>query len=144
MSNDIVRQVVYPHPLELVWRALTEPEAIADWLMENDFQPVEGHRFTLRMDPKPGFDGIVHCQVLEVEPPRRLRYSWTGGWVGRPTEVSWELEPVADGTRVTLRHSGFTGLGGVAIKPILGPGWSRVLSRALRGHLDRAAGGVRR
>jgi uncharacterized protein YndB with AHSA1/START domain len=90
------------------------------------------------MDPKPGFDGVIRCEVLEVRPPTLLRYSWVGGWVGRPTEVRWELEPVAGGTRVTLRHLGFTGLGGAAVRPILGPGWARVLDRALRRHLERA------
>jgi uncharacterized protein YndB with AHSA1/START domain len=144
LSSEIVREVTYPHPPELVWQALTRSEAIADWLMENDFRPAVGHRFTLRMDPKPGFDGIVRCEVLEVAPPRRLRYSWLGGWVGRPTEVSWELAPVPGGTRVTLRHAGFNGLGGLAIRPILGPGWSRVLSRGLRDHLAWSASEARR
>ncbi len=54
-----------PRPAEQVWRALTDPDLLARWLMPNDFKPVVGHLFTFRTEPVPqhGFDGIVHCQV---------------------------------------------------------------------------------
>lgn len=71
MKRDLRVQRDYPHPPELVWRALTEPALISRWLMDNDFSPELGHRFTLRTDPAPGFDGIVHCEVLDLEAPRR-------------------------------------------------------------------------
>lgn len=68
-----------PHPPAKVWRVLTEPALLARWLMENDFQPSVGHRFHLRATPIPGqWDGVVACEVLEVEPHRLLRYSWKG------------------------------------------------------------------
>ena len=72
-----------------VWTALTDPVLLARWLMPNDFKPVPGHVFTFRTEPVPqhGFDGIVHCQVLDLEPPRLIRFSWRGG--GLDTVVSW-------------------------------------------------------
>src|SRR5262249_37620569 len=54
------------HPPARVWRALTDPDLLARWLMPNDFRPAAGHRFTFRTDPRPGFDGIVHCEVLTL------------------------------------------------------------------------------
>ncbi|MFL6053299.1 MAG: SRPBCC domain-containing protein [Actinoallomurus sp.] len=69
------------HPPARVWHALTDPAMLARWLMPNDFQPVVGHRFTFRTHPRPnsGFDGVVHCEVLALEPQRLLRISWRGG-----------------------------------------------------------------
>jgi uncharacterized protein YndB with AHSA1/START domain len=84
--------------------------------MENDIRPVVGHRFHFRAQPTPGWDGVVHCEVLEVDPPRRLRYSWRGGsnqiqqGYGSPldTVVTWTLTPTASGTKLRLEHTGFT------------------------------------
>ncbi len=110
-TTSIVVDEFYPHPIERVWRALTEPAAIARWLMPNDFEPTVGHRFTFRTNPLPqfGFDGVVHCEVTEVEPPRRLAYTWTGG--NLDTRVSYELETAQQdgraGTRLHFEHAGF-------------------------------------
>src|SRR6185369_3706470 len=71
-------EALYPHGRADVWEALTSSEAIADWLMPNDFKPVVGHRFNFKTKPAPGFDGTVHCEVLTVEPLERLVYSWKG------------------------------------------------------------------
>jgi uncharacterized protein YndB with AHSA1/START domain len=96
------------HPAGRVWRALTDPELIARWLMPNDFKPVVGHRFTFRTDPVPqgGFDGIVHGEVLAVEPERLLRIAWRGGPT-LDTTVTWTLVPEGTGTRLFLAHEGF-------------------------------------
>ncbi len=114
--QSIVVEREFRHPPEKVWRALTESELIASWLMPNDFRPEVGHRFTFRTRPAPGFDGIVHCEVLIVEPNRRLSYSWCGGSPERrgygaelDTVVTWTLEPIpGGGTRLRLDHDGFT------------------------------------
>jgi uncharacterized protein YndB with AHSA1/START domain len=146
VTDSIVREVVYPHPPELVWRALTDPEHIGRWLMESDFRPEVGHRFTFHTNPRPGFDGTVRCEVLEVDPPRRLAYTWQGGggWMREPTTVTWGLEPVDGGTRVRLEHRGFTGLRGSVLRGmILGPGWGRIVGKLLRRHLDEMASTVR-
>ena len=75
-TRSIIIEREMPHPPERVWRALTQGALIEEWLMENDFQPVVGHRFNFRATPMPHWNGIVDCQVLVVEPNQRLSYSW--------------------------------------------------------------------
>ena len=65
-----------PHPPEKVWRALTQGPLLEEWLMRNDFQPVVGHRFNFRSNPVPHWNGVVDCEVLVVEPNKRLSYRW--------------------------------------------------------------------
>jgi antitoxin component of RelBE/YafQ-DinJ toxin-antitoxin module len=65
------------HPVEKVWRALTQGPLLEDWLMRNDFEPVVGRAFSFRAEPMPQWDGVVHCEVLECEPMSRLAYSWS-------------------------------------------------------------------
>jgi len=126
--RDIHLEVIYPDPVGVVWEALTDPKLLADWLMQNDFRAEVGHAFSFVTEPAPGFDGVVRCKVLEIEPERRLRYSWVGG--GQDTQVTWELEPHGRGTRVTLTHSGFSGIRGVLVRNILAAGWkSKILRR---------------
>jgi uncharacterized protein YndB with AHSA1/START domain len=95
------------HPPARVWRALTDPVLLAKWLMPNDFRPEVGHRFTFLTDPRPnvGFDGVVHCEVLVVEPERLLRIGWRGGTLD--TTVTWTLTSEGRGTRLFLEHDGF-------------------------------------
>jgi uncharacterized protein YndB with AHSA1/START domain len=88
------------HAPEKIWRALTEPHLIEDWLMKNDFQPVADHKFNLRGDW-----GAVDCQVLKVEPPRTLAYSWAAH--GLESTVTWTLTPTSGGTRLRMEQSGF-------------------------------------
>lgn len=131
MTDAIHTDTFLPHPPEQVWRALTDPELLASWLMPNDFQARVGHRFTFRTDPVPahGFDGIVHCEVIELVPAQRLCIRWAGG--GIDTTVRWELFPEGAGTRLLLSHEGFDedDPGQQTTLQILGGGW--------RGHLAR-------
>ena len=133
MSRVVRRQLVYPHPPDRVWRALTDPVAIAQWLMPNDFEPRVGHRFQFRTTPRPGFSGVIDAEVLLVDPPRRLCYAWAAG--GHHTTVTWTLEPTAHGTRVTLEHAGFRGATGVIAGFMLGFGWRKKL-RQLGGRIS--------
>lgn len=101
----------FAHSPDKLWRALTTPELMAQWLMPNDFQPVVGHTFTLRARPVPQteFSGRIACEVLECIPSRRLRISWAdanepNGYV---TTVTWTLQPEGKGTRLLLVHAGF-------------------------------------
>lgn len=136
MSKDLKFEVVYPHPIEKVWRAITDSRAIEQWLMKNDFEARMGHRFQFRDKPQPGWDGIVNCEVLEVEPPRKLRYSWRGGPLD--TQVTITLDAVAEGTRLILEHTGFRGLKARMVSWIMGRGWnSRILRKALPELLNR-------
>ena len=100
---------------ERVWQALTDPELLAAWLMPNNIQAEIGYQFTFRTQPVPGWDGIVHCEILEVAPLERLVYAWRGGskkldGYGHEldTVVIWTLTPDGKGgTRLHLEHAGF-------------------------------------
>lgn len=133
---DLLFRATYPHPPERVWHALTDPAALAAWLMPNDFAPIVGHRFTFRAPPQPWFDGVVRCEVQVVEPPHRLSYSWQGGPMRSPTTVTWTIEPHPVGSQLCLVHAGFEGLGGRIARLILGGGWRGLLDRDLRRALE--------
>lgn len=139
MKADINVDMTYPHPIDRVWTALTTSEGIAAWLMANDFEPVVGHTFTLRTEPAPGFDGIVHCELLELKPPTHMVWSWRGGPID--TTVTFTLEDL-DGTRTRfrMRQLGFQGLRGQLTRLILQGGGGRVYGRRLPAYLDRLAG----
>jgi uncharacterized protein YndB with AHSA1/START domain len=89
-----------PFPPEKIWRALTQPHLIEEWLMKNDFKPVVDHRFSLRADW-----GAVDCQVLEVEPNKTLSYTWAA--YGLKSVVTWTLTPRDTGTHLRMEQSGF-------------------------------------
>ena len=72
MKRNIKLEAFYPFPPERVWRAITDTEALSKWLMPNDFEPRVGHKFNFKTKPAPGFDGIVHCEVLKLDEPRHL------------------------------------------------------------------------
>jgi uncharacterized protein YndB with AHSA1/START domain len=138
MKADIDATVLYPHPPGQVWAALTSSEALAAWLMPNDFVPQVGHSFTLRTRPAPGFDGIVHCQVLELDPPSRMVWSWRGGSID--TMVTFTLTPDGAGTRLRMHQVGFHGLGAQLTRRILAGGYPRILGERLPSYLARQAG----
>jgi uncharacterized protein YndB with AHSA1/START domain len=94
----IEREIAYPP--EKIWRALTQPHLIAEWLMANDFQPVVDHRFKFSADW-----GAVDCKVLEVGPNRTLSYTWAA--YGLESVVTWTLTPTANGTHLRMEQSGF-------------------------------------
>src|SRR5436309_2780444 len=112
-SKDIVVEDVFPHAPETIWKTLTTGELIGRWLMApTGFEAVEGRRFTFQTKPAGLWDGVIHCQVLEVIPKERLVYSWKGGHAenagyGAPldTVVTWTLTRTANGTRLRLVHS---------------------------------------
>jgi uncharacterized protein YndB with AHSA1/START domain len=132
---DIDITVVYAHPREHVWAALTSSEALAAWLMPNDFAPMVGREFTFRTRPAPGFDGIVRCQVTELDPPARMVWSWAGGKID--TTVTFTLEAISPGrTRLRMHQVGFHGLAGHLTRRILGSGWPGLLRRRLPTELD--------
>jgi uncharacterized protein YndB with AHSA1/START domain len=104
MTDTNTRSVIierdFPYPPDRIWRALTQPHLIQEWLMKNDFQPVLGHRFELQGDW-----GAVACKVLEIEPARTLAYSWDAN--GLESVVTWTLTPSASGTSLRMEQSGF-------------------------------------
>ena len=110
-TRTVVVERVMPHPPEKIWRALTQAPLIEEWLMQNDFQPVVGHRFNLRSPPMPHWNGVVDCEVLAVEPPKRLVFSWNASGAeaatGIKTVVTWTLTPASGGTHLRMEQSGF-------------------------------------
>ena len=102
-SVVIEREVAYP--AEKLWRALTQPHLIEEWLMKNDFKPVAGHRFNLRRDPKPDVSVVIDCEVLEVEPNRMLSYTWDA--FGLESVVTFTLTPTDTGTLLRVEQAGF-------------------------------------
>ena len=112
MSRSIALDEYLPHAPAQVWRALTEPELLARWLMPpTDFQLKVGHRFTFQGTPVPRvqFSGIVRCEVLSFEVERSLCYSWVdhSGENDLRSIVTWRLEPEGQGTHLFLVHDGF-------------------------------------
>ena len=98
LSVVVEREVA--HPPEKIWRALTQPHLIEEWLMKNDFKPVVNHSFNFRADW-----GAVDCQVLAVEPNKTLSYTW--GAYGLESVVTWTLTPTGAGARLRMEQSGF-------------------------------------
>lgn len=130
-TKSIVVERLVPHSAEKVWRALTRSDLIAQWLMENDFASERGRKFTFRAQPVAGWSGVTNCEVLEIEPNRRLVYAWGDGTEsdsGLKTVVTWTLAEEAGGTRVRMEHSGFrpedeAGFVG------MGRGWPKIVER---------------
>ena len=99
-TRSVVIEREMPYPPETIWRALTQPHLIEEWLMKNDFAPVVGHRFNLRGDW-----GTVDCQVLSIEPNKMLTYTWAA--MGLESVVTWTLVPTSTGTHLRMEQSGF-------------------------------------
>ena len=95
-----------PHPPEKVWRALTEPELLGEWLLPVcDLALEPGAAFTFRTQPYPGWDGTVNCRFLEIEEHRKLTLEWNVPFL--ETVVTFTLTPIASGTRLSLVQAGF-------------------------------------
>lgn len=138
-SRDIVVEEVLAHSVDVVWRALTTGELIGRWLMPNDFEPVVGKKFTFQTQPMGKWDGIVHCQVLDVIPNERLVYNWVGGSDDNAaygsrldSVVTWTLTPVDGGTRLRLVHSGFRSPENDFAFDAMSSGWGKVMQSISR------------
>lgn len=134
-THDIVVDEVFPHAPETIWKVLTTGELIGRWLMAPTvFEAVKGNRFTFQTTPGGTWDGLIHCQVLEVRPNERLVYAWKGGHEGNvgygarlDTVVTWTLSRVASGTRLRLVHSGFVLPMNETAFRNMGDGWKKVV-----------------
>jgi uncharacterized protein YndB with AHSA1/START domain len=136
-THDIVVDEILPHAPETIWKTLTTGELIARWLMEpTGFEPVAGKRFTYQTKPAGAWDGVIHCEVLEVIPNERFSYSWKGGDEANTgygsrldTTVSWTLSRVRNGTRVRLVHSGFMRPRNDTAFRNMSEGWKKIVPR---------------
>lgn len=146
-TDDLTRIEVdefFAHPPAKVWRALTTPDLMAQWLMPNDFEPIVGHRFTFEAKPvaQTGFSGKIACQVLEVVEATKLRISWADAASPdqMPTTVTWTLHPEGHGTRLFVEHAGFDpdDASQQLARQIMSGGWGSHLMR----RLDEALSGT--
>jgi uncharacterized protein YndB with AHSA1/START domain len=103
--RSVLIERVMSHPPQKIWRALTQSPLIEEWLMPNDFEPVVGRKFNFRSTPMPQWNGVVDCEVVIVEPDKRLAYRWDA--LGVTTIVTFTLTPTASGTLVRMEQSGF-------------------------------------
>lgn len=96
-----------PHPPAKLWRALTQPHLIEEWLMKNDFRAEVGHRFNLRGE----WGGVLDCEVLDIDEPTSLSYSWNyrheDPAFDLTSVVTFTLTPTATGTHLRMDQSGF-------------------------------------
>ncbi len=96
------------HSPEKVWRALTDPVLLTEWLLPVvGFELEPGAAFTFKTQPYPGWDGTVNCQLLEIEVHRKISYTWVVGGMALETVVTFLLTPTPSGTRLSLEQSGF-------------------------------------
>jgi uncharacterized protein YndB with AHSA1/START domain len=127
-TRTVVVEREMPHPPEKLWRALTQPHLIEEWLMKNDFAPTVGHRFKLRGE----WGGVLDCEVLVVEPNKELAYTWNhvhdDAAFNLQSTVTFTLTPTAAGTRLRMEQSGFRpdqrqAFGGARV------GWEQMLAK---------------
>jgi uncharacterized protein YndB with AHSA1/START domain len=146
MRREVRLDIVYPHPPERIWKALTDRKALEKWLMPNDFLPCLGHRFHFIKEGNGTEEGpgkrkreVVECEVIELDAPRRLAYTWRSDPETPPELVSWTLEPVEAGTRLRLEHIALED----AAAPFtahLDPQWKKRVQSRLAAYLGRKCG----
>ena len=106
-TRSVIVEREIAHPPEKLWRALTQPHLIEEWLMKNDFAPVVGHRFKLRGE----WGGVLECEVLEIEPLQTLSYTWNyaheDAAFNLQSVVTFTLTPTATGTHLRMEQAGF-------------------------------------
>ncbi len=148
MAKGIRKEVFYPHPPEHVWVALTDPRAIAEWLMPNNFKPVVVHKFEFRIDPMPMCEERTECQVVEVDPPKRLAYTWLIVWRKQyrtrpePMLVSWTLTPENGGTRLVFEQSPYKGPRAFFTRFTMNMGWGMMHKKLIPRVLANVKDGV--
>jgi uncharacterized protein YndB with AHSA1/START domain len=137
-TQQIVVDDVFPHAPETIWKTLTDGELMGRWLgmTPSGFEPVKGKRFTYQTTAAGAWDGIIHCEVLEVIPNQRLAYAWKGGHEGNTgygslldTVVTFTLSKAENGTRLRLVHSGFVLPQNEIAFTNMGGGWKKVVPR---------------
>jgi uncharacterized protein YndB with AHSA1/START domain len=106
-TRSVVVEREFPQPPEKLWRALTQPQLIEEWLMKNDFKPVIGHQFKLRGD----WGGVLDCEVLTIEPNKTLAYTWNfeheDAAFNLQSVVTFTLTSTGKGTHLRMEQEGF-------------------------------------
>jgi len=137
LTREIVFDEFLPHAPETIWKTLTSGALMSRWMMEpTGFAPVPGTHFTFQTTPAGAWDGIIHCEVLDVVPNERLAFAWRGGHESNvgygsrlETVVSFALMQVGGGTRLHFVHSGFVLPGNQTAYANMSEGWKTVIGR---------------
>ena len=138
MKDTITFKIEYNFPITEIWKAITDKEAMSEWLMPCDIEPVIGHKFQFKTKSFPGFNGTIDCQVLEVIDNELLSFSWSGGPL-KQTKVSFRLKKSGSKTILYFEHNGFEGfLNRVIVRKILSNGWkTKILPSLLQKYLEK-------
>ncbi|MBD2845414.1 SRPBCC domain-containing protein [Paenibacillus sp. IB182496] len=113
MSLSLTLDYQYKTTIPKLWSALTDPGKLEKWVLPNNFKPIEGHRFQFRNEPNPFWDGIIDGEVLLVDEPRKLSYSWAVG--EEKHVVTWTIRDLGDGhVNLHLEQTGITNEQGLA------------------------------
>jgi uncharacterized protein YndB with AHSA1/START domain len=137
-TQQIVVDELFPHAPETIWKTLTNGELMGRWLgmTPTGFEPVKGQRFTYQTTAAGAWDGVIHCEVLEVIPNQRLAYAWRGGHQANAgygsrldTMVTFTLSKAENGTRLRLVHSGFVLPQNEIAFTNMSGGWNKVVPR---------------
>lgn len=128
-TRSVVIEKVFAHAPDKLWRALTEPALLTQWLLRNNFLPKIGGDFQFRNEPVGGWDGVIDCKIVALVPLQHLAYSWRA--FGQETKVEFTLTPADGGTHLRMEHSGFRANQEAAYKGAQ-YGWQRFI-----GNLER-------
>jgi uncharacterized protein YndB with AHSA1/START domain len=149
-TQEIVVDEVFPHAPETIWKTITTGDLIGRWIHmpTTRFQPVTGTRFTFQTTPAAAWDGVIHCEILEVQPNERLVYTWRGGHEGNvgygaplDTVVTFTLSRVDAGTRLRVVHSGFMLPKNDSAFRNMSGGWKKVVQTIGAISADQSQGG---
>jgi uncharacterized protein YndB with AHSA1/START domain len=136
MSKVIRKERLYPVPPNVVWEALTNPAALAEWLMPNNFTARQGASFEFLTDPTPVCgSGVTRCEVVELDPCRRMVWTWrrdagAKGGAPLPMTVAWTLSAEGTGTRLVLEQTGLESQNWL-VGVLMSIGWGMMLRRSL-------------
>jgi uncharacterized protein YndB with AHSA1/START domain len=138
MKKDIKLSWFYPYPPETIWECLTDPEILKQWSPMKDFKPEIGFESQTQQAPRKSldWDGITYYKVLEIEPLKRLSYSFKGGpkpgVINLDTVVTWILVPKNGGTELQLEQTGFSGARNMVSAFIMEFGWKKIVGKKLK------------
>ena len=133
---DIVRSIIINADINKVWDAISTKGGLEAWLMPNDFKAIMGYKFTFQSQPKRGWDGVVYCEVKELNPPKCLGFTWEGN--NMEQYVSFDLKEVGRNTEFTLTHAGWSEEH-MELREIMYDGWG-YLSEGLKKRMDEENG----
>jgi len=138
MKNKIKFTIEYDFTISEVWKAITDKNAVSQWLMPCDIEPTVGHKFQFTTESNLFFNGIIDCEVLEVKENELFSYSWNGGSL-KHTIVIFRLKELNNKTVLDFEHNGFDGLfNKIVVQKVLSNGWkSKILPISLLNYLEQ-------